>query len=131
MTMSPGTPFAGSDVQFVVKGLEPWDVVEVTFFEPTGDESEWIGDDDYAPSWSTNYFLADEDGGTRWTRYGAQDQVGDWSVQIRIDDSLHIVNYSYTKFRLPRLVSVRLSVPLYGCRSDEATIFFTIRSTSR
>ena len=109
----------------MVKGLEPWDVVEVTFFEPTGDESGWIGDDDYARSWSTNYFLADEDGGTRWTRYGAQDQVGDWSVQIRIDDSLRIVNYSYTKFRLPRLVSVRLGVPLYGCRSDEATIFFT------
>ena len=109
----------------MVKGLEPWDVVEVTFFEPTGDESGWIGDDNYARSWSTNYSPANEDGGTRWTRYGAQDQVGDWSVQIRIDDSLRIVNYSYTKFRLPRLVSVRLGVPLYGCRSDEATIFFT------
>ena len=125
MTMSPGTPFAGSDVQFNVKGLEPWDIVEVTFLEPSGAEAAWIGDDQVARRWSTKYFLADENGVTRWTRYGAQDQVGDWQARIEIDDSLRLINYSYTKFRLPRLVSENLGVPLYGCRSDEATIFFS------
>ncbi len=125
MTMSPGTPFAGSNVSFVATGLQPWDVVEVTFFEPSGEKAGWIGDDHYTRSWATNYFLANEDGSARWVRYGAQDQVGDWSAQVKIDDSLRIINYSYTKFELPRLVSVRLGVPLYGCRSDEATIFFS------
>ena len=125
MTMSPGTPFAGSNVDFVVTGLDSWDVVEVTFIEPSGQEARWIGDDQYSRSWSTNYFLSDERGGTTWTRYGAQDQVGDWSVRIRIDDSLRIINYSYARFRLPRLVHVQLEVPLFGCRSDEAVIFFS------
>ena len=125
MTMSPGTPFAGSNVAFVVTGLDPWDVVEVTFVQPSGQEARWIGEDQYPRSWSTNYFLSDEDGGTAWTRYGAQDRVGDWSVRIRIGDSLRIINYSYTRFRLPRLVQVQLGVPLYGCRSDEAVIFFS------
>ena len=125
MTMSPGTPFAGSNVDFVVMGLDSWDVVEVTFIEPSGQEAGWIGDDQYSRSWSTNYFLSDERGGTTLTRYGAQDQVGDWSVQIRIDDSLRIINYSYARFRLPRLVQVQLGVPLFGCRSDEAVIFFS------
>ena len=125
MTMSPGTPFAGSNVDFVVTGLNSWDVVEVTFIEPSGQEARWIGDDQYSRSWSTNYFLSDERGGTMWTRYGAQDQVGDWSVRIRIDDSVRIINYSYARFRLPRLVHVQLGVPLFGCRSDEAVIFFS------
>ena len=125
MTMSPGTPFAGSNVDFVVTGLDSWDVVEVTFVEPSGQEAGWIGDDQYSRSWSTNYFLSDERGGTTWTRYGAQDRVGDWSVRIRIDDSVRIINYSYARFRLPRLVQVQLGVPLYGCRSDEAVIFFS------
>ena len=125
MTMSPGTPFAGGNVEFVVTGLDSWDVVEVTFVEPSGREARWIGDDQYSRSWSTNYFLSDESGGTTWTRYGAQDQVGDWSVRIRIDDSLRIINYSYARFRLPRLVHIQLGVPLYGCRSDEAVIFFS------
>ena len=125
MTMSPGTPFAGSNVDFVITGLDSWDVVEVTFIEPSGQEARWIGDDQYSRSWSTNYFLSDERGGTTWTRYGAQDQVGDWSVRIRIDDSVRIVNYSYARFRLPRLVHVQLGVPLFGCRSDEAIIFFS------
>ena len=82
MTMSPGTPFVGSDVNFDVTGLQPWDILEVAFFEPSGEEAGWIGDDHYARSWSTNYFLADENGEARWTRYGAQDQVRDWSVQV-------------------------------------------------
>ena len=125
MTMSPGTPFAGGNVDFVITGLDPWDVVEVTFVEPSGQEARWIGDDQYSRSWSTNYFLSDERGDTGWTRYGAQDRVGDWSVRIRIDDSLRIINYSYTRFRLPRLVQVQLGVPLFGCRSDEAVIFFS------
>ena len=125
MTMSPGTPFAGSNVDFVVTGLDSWDVVEVTLIEPSGQEAGWIGDDQYSRSWSTNYFLSDERGGTTWTRYGAQDRVGDWSVRIRIYDSVRIINYSYARFRLPRLVQVQLGVPLFGCRSDEAVIFFS------
>ena len=125
MTMSPGTPFAGSDVSFVVTGLEPWDILEVTFFDPHGKEAGWIGDDHFVRSWATNYFLADEDGSARWVRYGAQDQAGDWSAHIRIDDSLRIINYSYTKFRLPRLGQAQLGASLSGCRSDEAIIFFS------
>ncbi len=46
-------------------------------------------------------------------------------MRIRIDDSLRIINYSYARFRLPRLVHVQLGVPLFGCRSDEAVIFFS------
>ena len=125
MTMSPGTPFAGSDVLFKVIGLEPWDVLEVEFLGPGGQAAPWITDEHYTGSWSNNYFLSDDDGSAQWVRYGAQDEVGDWSARIRIDDSLRIVNYSYTKFSLPRLVHARLGVPLFGCRSDEAVIFFS------
>ena len=125
MTKSPGTPFAGSDVSFVVTGLEPWDILEVTFLDPDGKEAGWIGDDHFVRSWATNYFLADEDGSARWVRYGAQDQAGDWSVHITIDDALRIINYSYTKFQLPRLGQVQLGASLSGCRSDEAIIFFS------
>ena len=123
--MSPGTPFAGSDVHFVAAGLQPWDVLEVTFIEPDGQEAVWIRDDHFTSDRSAKYFLADRNGEARWTRYGAQDQVGEWAVHIRIDDSLSVVRYSYTKFELPRRVQAQLGVPLYGCRSDEAVIFFS------
>ena len=105
--------------------MDLWDVVEVTFYGPSGEAAKWIGDDKLARQWSTNYLLSDEDGNVRWVRYGAQDEAGDWSVRITIDDSLRVVNYDYTKFSLPRLVSLNLGVPLFGCSSDEAVIYFS------
>ncbi len=123
--MMPGTPFAGSNVVFEITGLEPWDIVEVTFYEPDGNAAGWVRDDHYVSSRSTEYFLTDEEGNARWVRYGAQDQVGDWTVHVTIDDALRIIRYSYTKFPLPRREYITLGVPLYGCRSDEAVIFFS------
>ena len=123
--MSPGTPFAGSDVHFAAAGLEPWDILEVTFIEPNGQEAGWVADAHYTQRWTTNYFLADRNGEAHWTRYGAQDQAGDWTVHVRIDDTLSIIRYSYRKFAVPRQVHVQLGAPLFGCRSDEAVIFFS------
>ena len=125
MTMTPGTPFAGTDVSFDMEGLDPGEWVEVTFVDPQGMEAAWVTDEDARASWTTQYLQADDRGTVAWVRYGAQDQPGDWSVNIKSSGSVSLVRYKTTPFRLPVRVYTVLGVRLINCHSDQAEILFS------
>ena len=125
MTMTPGTPFAGTNVSFQMKGLNPGEWVEVTFIDPQGQEAVWVTDEDARASWTTQWFQADDRGALGWVRYGAQDQPGDWTVKIKSGGSVSVVRYKTTPFRLPLRVYTDLGVRLINCHSEQAEILFS------
>ena len=125
MTMSPGTPFAGMDIAFEIKGLRPSQWIEVTFIDPAGQESRWVTDEDARGTWTTQYLRADSKGQSGWVRYGTQDHPGRWSVRIKHGDAPAVVNYNVDPMRPSRRHRIELGVPLTGCRSEQAEIFFS------
>ncbi len=126
LTMTPGTPFAGTNVSFEMTGLNSGEWVEVTFVDPEGQEAGWVTDEDARASWTTQPFRADDHGTVGWVRYGAQDQPGDWSVSIQSGGSASMVKYKTTPFRLPLMsVCTVLGVRLVNCHSEQAEILFS------
>ena len=125
MTMTPGTPFAGTNVSFEMKGLNPGEWVEVTFIDPEGQEAVWVTDEDARASWTAQWFQADDRGALGWVRYGAQDQPGEWTVNIKSGGSVSVVRYKTTPFRLPLRVYTDLGVRLINCHSEQAEILFS------
>ena len=106
-------------------GLNPGEWVGVTFIDPQRQEAGWVNDEDAVATWSTQYFRADNRGEVSWVRYGAQDQPGDWSVNIESGGSLSVVRYRTRPFGLLVRVYTDLGVRLISCHSDQAEILFS------
>ena len=125
LTRSPGKPLAGTDVKFELTGLDRWDVAEVTFYRPNGEAARWVTEYGVVRSWTTEYLRLDKKGKVSWVRYGSQDEPGDWEVHIAVGDTSMVNQYYRTNLSLPTLDTLNLGVPLRGCRSDEAVIYFS------
>ena len=125
LTRSPGKPLAGTDVKFDLTGLDRWDVAEVTFYRPSGDAAQWVSDYGVVRSWTTEYLRSDKTGKVSWVRYGSQDEPGNWEVHIAVGDTERVNQYYRANLSLPTLDTLNLGVPLRGCRSEEAVIYFS------
>ena len=125
LTRSPGKPLAGTDVKFDLTGLDRWDVAEVTFYRPSGDAAQWVNDYGVVRSWTTEYLRSDKTGKVSWVRYGSQDEAGNWEVHIAVGDTESVNQYYRANLSLPTLDTLNLGVPLRGCRSEEAVIYFS------
>ena len=125
LTRSPGKPLAGTDVIFELTGLDRWDIAEVTFYRPNGEPAGWVTSYGNVRTWSTNYVRSDKTGKASWVRYGSQDEAGDWKVVITIGNTTRVSEFYRANLSLPTLDTLDLGVPLRGCRSDKAVIYFS------
>ena len=122
--MSPKQPIAGRDVVFNLRGLPPWERVNVTFADPTGKHSAWIDVNDQL-SGNTQAVYADSAGTTGWTRYGIQDAGGTWRVKLDFDDRKESVTYQLQELQLTGLESFNLGPHMNGLRGPESGVFFS------
>ena len=112
--MSPKQPIAGRDVVFGLRGLQPWEKVDVTFTDPAGRRVAWIDVNDQVASYpeggdvSTHATYADSVGTAAWTRYGIQDAEGTWRVKLDFDDRKESVTYRLQELQLTGLESFYL-----------------------
>ena len=88
ITVDPGQPLAGRDVEFTLEGLEPWQDVTVQFVDPLGRPSAWVSEDEahFTPVNSQQVtqrrLFADETGTVSWERIAALDTEGIWAVRL-------------------------------------------------
>jgi len=88
LTTTPSPPIAGRPVTFTIV-TQPYETVEVTHVDPTGEETGWIYPEDMV--WSrdgetitTRTFGADACGRVEWTRRGFLDYEGEWAVKTTV-----------------------------------------------
>ena len=131
LLMSPKQPIAGRDVVFGLRGLQPWEKVEVTFADPTGSRAAWIDGNDQLSSDSEGGLLytftayADSTGTIEWTRYGIQDAEGTWRVKLDFDDRKESVTYRLQELQLTGLESFYLGPHMSGLHGPESGVFFS------
>ena len=114
MSVSPQEIVAGRNVSFSLSGLPLWMPVRITFVDPQGVPTSWITPEDVHVlesdrSEATTIRMYPTDGGfLDWTRYGAQDQVGAWSVDIEFAGSVYTATYTLGSLALGELETVSL-----------------------
>ena len=106
LEVNPDAPFAGRDISFTLRGLEPWQEVSVEFFDPLGQPAEWITERevniaqaDAGPVTKLDLY-ADAAGATSWIRVGTQDREGVWTLEITIDGRTNSVSYAVSQLQL-------------------------------
>ena len=103
LTTTPSPPIAGRPVRFTIV-TQPYETVEVTHVDPTGEETGWIYPEDMV--WyrdgekiTTRTFGADACGRVEWTRWGFLDYEGEWAVKTTVspgtpDVRTHTLEYT-------------------------------------
>ena len=97
---------AGRDISFTLRGLEPWQEVSVEFFDPLGQPSDWITEEEVnivqadGALVTKRKLYADASGETSWLRVGTQDREGVWTSEITIDGRTTSVTYAVTQLQL-------------------------------
>ena len=106
ITMHPGRPIAGRDIQFALDGLDPWTRVEVEFVDPRNQSVEWVTRDeghftrmDGTPV-TMQVLYADALGRVSWQRIATKDVEGIWTVRIAIDGLQHSITYPVSQLQL-------------------------------
>ena len=106
LSVHPGSPVAGRDVQFTLEGLEPWASVEVEFVDPRNEPVEWVTDDEghftrvNGEPVTKHALHADGSGAVSWQRVATKDVEGIWTVQLDIHGVRHTVTYPVSQLQL-------------------------------
>ena len=106
ISVHPGKPIAGRDVNFALDGLEPWTRVEMEFIDPRTEPAEWVTDDEghftreNGDPVTRQTLYADESGVLSWQRIGTKDMEGIWTVRLDIDGVVHTVTYPVSQLQL-------------------------------
>ena len=131
LDVSPDAPFAGRDISFTLRGLEPWQEVSVEFIDPLGQPAEWITEAEVniAQAGGTlvtkRQLFGDASGETSWLRVGTQDREGEWTLEIIIAGRTTTVSYSISQLQL-RVERETLGVEL---RSYQGLVSNTLYSS--
>ena len=106
LSVRPGRPIAGRDVQFFLEGLEPWSRVQIEFVDPRNEPAEWVTDDEVhftrenGDPVTKQTLHADGSGTLDWQRVATKDAEGVWTVRVDIDDVSHTVTYPVSQLQL-------------------------------
>jgi len=107
LEVDPENPLAGRDISFSLRGLQPWQSVEVEFVDPRGVAAAWITErellfpqQDGVPV-SKNTLYADGSGAVSWVRVATKDTEGAWSMRLTINGKTTTVSYSISQLQLP------------------------------
>ena len=103
LTTTPSHPIAGRPVTFAIE-TQPYQTVEVTILDPSGEEAAWIYPEDRVKykdgeTITTRTFGADACGRVEWTRRGFLDYEGEWAVKTTVspgalNESTHTLQYT-------------------------------------
>ena len=106
ITVHPGRPIAGRDIQFALDGLDPWTRVQIEFVDPRNQPVEWVtGDEghftreDGTPV-TMQALYADALGRVSWQRIATKDVEGIWTVRINISGVQHSITYPVSQLQL-------------------------------
>lgn len=88
-TTTPSSPIAGRPVTFAIE-KQPYQKVEVTLLDPTGQKVAWIYPEDTikykdGQPITSRTFAADACGKIEWMRRGFRDSPGEWTVEYTVD----------------------------------------------
>ena len=106
LSVRPGRPIAGRDVEFFLEGLEPWSRVEIEFVDPRNEPAEWVTDDEghftreNGDPVTKHTLYADGTGTLDWLRVATKDAEGVWTVRVDIDGVSHTVTYPVSQLQL-------------------------------
>ena len=106
LSVRPGRPIAGRDVEFFLEGLEPWSRVEIEFVDPRNEPAEWVTDDEghftreNGDPVTKHTLYADGAGTLDWLRVATKDAEGVWTVRVDIDGVSHTVTYPVSQLQL-------------------------------
>lgn len=107
MKVDPENPLAGRDISFSLRGLEPWQAVEVEFIDPRGVAVAWVTERELlfpkqgGVPISKNTLYADGSGAVGWVRVATMDTEGAWSMRLIINGETTTVSYSISQLQLP------------------------------
>ena len=116
---------------FSLRGLQPWENVNVTFTDPAGDRVGWIDVDDQISRYAaggdvtTHAAYANSVGTAAWTRYGILDAEGTWRITLDFEDRKESVTYRLQELQLTGLESFFLGPHMNGLHGPEAGVFFS------
>jgi hypothetical protein len=106
LSISPEVTIASRDVSFALTGLPAWEPVSFTFVDPQGVPASWITGEDVhvleldRSEATTIRMYPTTLGELEWTRYGAQDEDGTYSVDINIGGSIYSAAYTMKNLTL-------------------------------
>lgn len=131
MSVSPVELVAGRNVSFSLSGLPLWMPVRITFIDPQGVPAFWITPEDVHVlesdrSEATTIRMYPREGGyLDWTRYGAQDDAGAWSVDIEFAGSVYTATYTLGSLALGDLETVSLGTLLTRHSAPGFNIYYS------
>ncbi|MSQ13268.1 MAG: hypothetical protein EXR47_03845 [Dehalococcoidia bacterium] len=131
LQISPSTPLAGQDVDFTLRGLQPWQQVTVSLLQPSGVPADWITEreayvKDGQGNRSTQQALyPDESGTVTWTRIGARDGEGTWNVQLSLNGATHTVPYQVSQLQLSTERIQRFGLDLRRYQGLSSDVYFS------
>ena len=114
LSVSPEEIIAGRNVSFSLSGLPLWMPVMVTFVGPQGVPVSWITPEDVyvlesdRSEATTIRMYATAGGYLDWTRYGAEDEAGAWSVDIEFAGRVYTAAYNLDSLTLRDFETVSL-----------------------
>jgi hypothetical protein len=131
LSITPEAAIAGRDVAFHLAGLPAWEPVSFTFVDPQGVPVSWITAEDVhvleqdRSEVTTIRMYPNALGELEWTRYGAQDEEGQWSVDINIGGSILSATYTLESLVLRDFEMVSLGTLLTKHEAPGFNIFYS------
>ena len=131
LSVSPGELIAGRNVFFALSGLTPWAPVKITFVDPQGVRTAWITPEDVnvlevdRTEATAIRMFPDASGYLEWTRYGAQDTAGNWSVDIDLGSAVYTANYTLNSLKLRDLETVSLGTLLTRHPASGFSVYYS------
>ena len=125
LVTDPAGPIAGREVALTLSHLQPWERVEITLIDPTGQIVTQVShrNDDWDPVPLVVY--ADGEGVVRWSRHGPQDKTGDWTVRAKTGNRLLTFQFSLDELELEGSEPIFLGAPMRGYHGEAARVFFS------
>ncbi|MCH8939830.1 MAG: hypothetical protein IIC27_01725 [Chloroflexi bacterium] len=128
LRLQPGIPLGGRDTVFSLTGLDPWGTVTVEHIDPRGQAVDWVRADEtlFSPSETQRILFADASGALSWTRVGAKDGEGVWSLRLTINGEPFVVSYQVSQFQLPVQRTEDVGVELRRYQGSASDVFYSI-----
>ena len=96
--------------------------------DPRGQAVDWVRADEtlFSPSESQRILFADASGALSWTRVGAKDGEGVWSLRLTINGEPFVVSYQVSQFQLPVQRTEGVGVELRRYQGSASDVFYSI-----
>ena len=131
MSVSPEVTIASREVSFSLSGLPPWEPVSFTFVDPQGVPASWITAEDVhvldldQAEVKTIRMYPTDSGELEWTRYGAQDHAGAWSVDIDLGGSIYSAAYTLESLTLMDFETVSIGTLLTKHEAPGFAVYYS------